>query len=392
MSPSNWWCRWKTRWRPCEDGSLQFIGCSSHLLVAGFPEWRGVKLLCAQSQGMYWFLVMRADLGGAGRPHSSQGPPHRCRLLGGMRLRRLLAEAGIDPARDGIGSRPFPAPMAPASILASLPPRRCRTAGSTDSGPTAWAPNSRCAAASARSCLMPGATPGKPCFNYTMPSVAATDPLIAPSPDGAAAVQAIINTQQAPQRCGPGCQVGRKSFPQPRRDDRDSCGRDLPYYDASISPDFVGAMTQFSRDVGILKGHPATRTSLPSTSPRVSQHRAREFAHERPGRAIPWPLPPRWQHGRRGAGDDIEILRSDAVNPPGLPFSDGVRIGGLVIMSGMLGIKPHTMELAAGGLEGADAPDVGEPAQRAGGARAVATRCGARAGDARRHRQLAALQ
>jgi 2-iminobutanoate/2-iminopropanoate deaminase len=50
--------------------------------------------------------------------------------------------------------------------------------------------------------------------------------------------------------------------------------------------------------------------------------------------------------------DDIEILRSDAVNPPGLPFSDGVRIGRLVIMSGMLGIKPHTMELAAGGLEG----------------------------------------
>jgi reactive intermediate/imine deaminase len=49
--------------------------------------------------------------------------------------------------------------------------------------------------------------------------------------------------------------------------------------------------------------------------------------------------------------DDVEILRSDAVNPPGLPFSDGVRIGRLVILSGMLGIKPHTLELAVGGLE-----------------------------------------
>lgn len=49
---------------------------------------------------------------------------------------------------------------------------------------------------------------------------------------------------------------------------------------------------------------------------------------------------------------DVEILRSEAVNPPGLPFSDGVRIGRLVILSGMLGIKPHTLELAAGGLEG----------------------------------------
>ena len=45
------------------DGSLDFVGCSAHLLVAGFPEWRDVKLLCAQAQGMYWFLVMRSDLG-----------------------------------------------------------------------------------------------------------------------------------------------------------------------------------------------------------------------------------------------------------------------------------------------------------------------------------------
>ncbi len=48
---------------------------------------------------------------------------------------------------------------------------------------------------------------------------------------------------------------------------------------------------------------------------------------------------------------DVEILRSGAVNPPDLPFSDGVRVGRLVILSGMLGIKPHTMELAEGGLE-----------------------------------------
>ena len=31
------------------DGSLELVGCSAHLLVAGFPEWRGVKLLCAQA-------------------------------------------------------------------------------------------------------------------------------------------------------------------------------------------------------------------------------------------------------------------------------------------------------------------------------------------------------
>jgi hypothetical protein len=33
--------------------------------------------------------------------------------------------------------------------------------------------------------------------------------------------------------------------------------RDLPYYDASISADFVSGMNRFCRDAGILKGDPA---------------------------------------------------------------------------------------------------------------------------------------
>jgi NitT/TauT family transport system substrate-binding protein len=31
--------------------------------------------------------------------------------------------------------------------------------------------------------------------------------------------------------------------------------RDLPYYETTISPDFVAGMNQFARDVGILSGH-----------------------------------------------------------------------------------------------------------------------------------------
>src|SRR5215471_5743618 len=45
------------------DGAVDFVGGSAHSALVAFPEWRGVKLLCAQAQGMYWFLVMRADLG-----------------------------------------------------------------------------------------------------------------------------------------------------------------------------------------------------------------------------------------------------------------------------------------------------------------------------------------
>src|SRR5205085_529578 len=45
------------------EGRVDLVGGSAHSALAAFPEWNGVKLLCAQAQGMYWFLVMRADLG-----------------------------------------------------------------------------------------------------------------------------------------------------------------------------------------------------------------------------------------------------------------------------------------------------------------------------------------
>jgi reactive intermediate/imine deaminase len=51
-----------------------------------------------------------------------------------------------------------------------------------------------------------------------------------------------------------------------------------------------------------------------------------------------------------GAGD-VEVLRSDAVLPAGLPFSDGVRVGRFVILSGQVGIKPGTLQLVEGGIE-----------------------------------------
>ncbi|MBZ0138463.1 MAG: RidA family protein [Pseudorhodoplanes sp.] len=50
--------------------------------------------------------------------------------------------------------------------------------------------------------------------------------------------------------------------------------------------------------------------------------------------------------------NEIEVLRSDAVLPRGLPFPDGVRVGDLLILSGQIGVKPGTLELAPGGVEG----------------------------------------
>src|SRR5919108_4571667 len=91
------------------DGAVDFVGGSAHSALAAFPEWEGAKLLCAQAQGMYWFLVMRADIGARRGDVSIV----RGRRIGAapwveMGLRRLLIEAGIDLERDGVKIAPVP--------------------------------------------------------------------------------------------------------------------------------------------------------------------------------------------------------------------------------------------------------------------------------------------
>ena len=44
------------------DGAADFVAGSAHAPLWAFPRWEGSKVLCALSQGMYWFLVVRHDL------------------------------------------------------------------------------------------------------------------------------------------------------------------------------------------------------------------------------------------------------------------------------------------------------------------------------------------
>src|SRR5215469_3389005 len=91
------------------DGAVDFVGGAAHGALAAFPEWQGVRLLGALAQRMYWFLVMRADLGIARGDLAAL----RGRRIGAtpwveMGLRRLLGAAGFDPAGDGIEIAPVP--------------------------------------------------------------------------------------------------------------------------------------------------------------------------------------------------------------------------------------------------------------------------------------------
>jgi ABC-type nitrate/sulfonate/bicarbonate transport system substrate-binding protein len=97
------------------------------------------------------------------------------------------------------------------------------------------------------------------CFNYTMASFVTTDALIERDPAvAAAAVRAIVNTHAAlRENLDLATQVGRKLFPAAEAElIRGLIERDLPYYDSTISPEFVTGMKQFARDVGILEGDP----------------------------------------------------------------------------------------------------------------------------------------
>lgn len=248
-------------YREMRDGNIDFVGGSAHSALAAFPEWDGVKLLCAQAQGMYWFLVMRADLGAKrGDVGIVKG-----RMIGAapwvdMGLRRLLTEAGIDPSRDHVTIAPVPGAAATNGVVNfGLTAARALEDGLIDGF---WANGMGAAIAVRRGVgtivldVRRGDGP-RTCFNYTMLALATTDRLIRHSPEvPAAAVRALIRTQAAlkadPDRA---TEVGGKLFPPDAAAlIAELIRRDLPYYDPSISPVAVAGMNQFARDVGILRG------------------------------------------------------------------------------------------------------------------------------------------
>ena len=93
-----------------------------------------------------------------------------------------------------------------------------------------------------------------------MASMATTERLIERSPETvAAAVRAIVNTQAALKgSVALAGEVGRELFPPAEAAlIAELIRRDLPFYDATISPTFVAGMNQFARDLGILERHVA---------------------------------------------------------------------------------------------------------------------------------------
>ena len=242
------------------DGTVDFVGGSSHSTLSAFPQWQGAKLLCSQGQGMYWFLVMHKDLGAKrGDISAVKGKSIGAAPWVEMGLRRLLIEAGIDLARDEVKIAPVPGAGVGTGINFGVTAAKALEERKIDGF---WANGMGTEVAVRRGVgtVVLDARRGdgpKPCFNYTMASIAAADRLIEQSPEtAAAAVRAMVKTHAALKAdVSRATEIGRKLFPPSEAElIAELIRRDLPYYDATISRDFVAGMNQFSRDVGILKG------------------------------------------------------------------------------------------------------------------------------------------
>ena len=241
------------------DGAVDIVGGSAHSALAAFPEWQGVKLLCAQAQGMYWFLVMHKDLGARrGELDVVKGCSIGAAPWVEMGLRRLLIEAGFDLERDHVKIAPVPGAVG-TSINFGLTAAQALEDRKIDGF---WANGMGAEVAVRRGVgtvvldVRRGDGP-KPCFNYTMASIATTDRMVEKSPDTTAAVvRAIVATQDALKRDPRlAAQAAQRLFP-PNETALISelIERDLPYYDATISRDFVAGMNRFAHDVGISNG------------------------------------------------------------------------------------------------------------------------------------------
>jgi NitT/TauT family transport system substrate-binding protein len=241
------------------DGAVDFVGGSAHSALAAFPEWKGVKLLCAQAQGMYWFLVMHKDLDA----HRGELDVVKGCNLGAapwveMGLRQLLNEAGYDLDRDGVKIAPVPGAIG-TTVNFGLTAARALEDRSIDGF---WANGMGAEVAVRRGVgtvvldVRRGDGP-KACFNYTMASIATSDRLIERSPAVAGAVvRAIGRTHAALKKdVARATEIGRKLFPPAEADlIAELIRRDLPYYDTTISREFVAGMNRFARQVGILSG------------------------------------------------------------------------------------------------------------------------------------------
>ena len=123
------------------DGKVDFVAAPAHAALLAFPEWSGAKMLVALSQGMFWLLVMRSDLGATpGDIGAVKGRTIGAAPLVSLGLQQMLIDWNSIWNVMPYGSSGFRARTSRASLSASWRPKHSSTDRSTVSGRMRWGP------------------------------------------------------------------------------------------------------------------------------------------------------------------------------------------------------------------------------------------------------------
>jgi NitT/TauT family transport system substrate-binding protein len=241
------------------DGSAHFFGGPSYGSLKTFPNFQGVKILCALAQYSYWFMGIRADLDvKRGDLHalkglrisSSQSSP-------GQGLRHMLAEAGIDLERDNVNIVKSPS-TGKHQKFRGMDGVIALQQGISDAF---WGNGMRLelgvrsGLAKLHIDLRRGDGPPGARF-YNFPALSASEEFVKANPDVVAgAVRAIVKTQKA-LRESPALatEAGKKVFPPEEAEIIATLvERDAPFYDAVVTREAIDGLNKFCVARGLIE-------------------------------------------------------------------------------------------------------------------------------------------
>ncbi len=241
------------------EGKVDFIGGPAFAGTRTYPEWKGVKLLCALSQYSYWFMAVRRDLDVKRGDLQALKGLRICSAVAwpGMGLRFMLVDAGFDLERDKITLVPPPAPYGDKGFMA----RNGVDTIISGIADAYWGNGMRVAVgerlgmAKLHLDLRRGdGPPGARRYNFA--ALTTTERLVNEHPEVAAgAVRAIVKAQKA-LKADPAIStaIGRKLFPS---DEAELIGglieRDAPFYDAQIPHEAIEGLMRFAKGYGLIK-------------------------------------------------------------------------------------------------------------------------------------------
>jgi ABC-type nitrate/sulfonate/bicarbonate transport system substrate-binding protein len=238
------------------DGQVDIVAGSAHSALSVFPRWEGAKLLCAQSQGLYWFLVMRSDIG------AKRGDVDcvKRRRIGaapwvGLALRQLLRDSGVDMETDCVQLVTVPGSVGTKiniGVVAAAALKERSIDGFWANGMGA-----EIAVRSGVGTVVIDARRGdgpKEAFNYTMATLATTDRLIRDRPDNAAAAVRAITAVHRALRDRPELakDVAAALFPGESEQIVSLVRKDLPFYHSRLTHEFIQGMNRFGQALKIL--------------------------------------------------------------------------------------------------------------------------------------------